>query len=265
MFCVCVCCRDPGDCLFLVCSVAIPATVFPLCPCGLAPLVSRWVSGLGWEAFKRRSPGLRGRSGQKEFWPMRSRLMAERSGFASSVRRPMCGRGGVAGTTSPRVCKANTSRRCMRRIENGTLVRDLSWRSERPRKRSLCVCCKKSKGRGQTFSLSTRKYKRGHRSYKDLQDKKKHCLKEACASEQEKQKLDEDMAELRARFQALSEKSGESRRAASEVSGREDSDLASWRGKARRLCVTVKRMLFGSNDVGQFFALRETQTASFVH
>ena len=34
----CVCCRDPGD--FLVCSVAIPATVFPSRLCGLAALVS---------------------------------------------------------------------------------------------------------------------------------------------------------------------------------------------------------------------------------
>ena len=36
-----MCCRDPGDCL--VCSVAIPATVFPSCLCGLAALVSRKV------------------------------------------------------------------------------------------------------------------------------------------------------------------------------------------------------------------------------
>ena len=36
-----MCCRDPGDCL--ACSVAIPATVFPACLCGLAALVSRKV------------------------------------------------------------------------------------------------------------------------------------------------------------------------------------------------------------------------------
>ena len=89
-------------------------------------------------AFKhrRRSPGCRARSGKKEFWQMRSRLMAERSGFANSVRRPVCGRGGVAGvvgTTSPRVCKANTSRRCTRRTRNGTLVhlpRAEEWRPQ---------------------------------------------------------------------------------------------------------------------------------------
>ena len=40
----CVCCRDHGDCLVLVCSVAIPATVFPSCLCDLAALVSRKVS-----------------------------------------------------------------------------------------------------------------------------------------------------------------------------------------------------------------------------
>ena len=44
-----------------------------------------------------------------------------------------------------------------------------------------------------------------------LQDKKKHHLKEACASEEEKR---EDSTRI---FQALSEKSGESRSAASEV------------------------------------------------
>ena len=37
-----------------------------------------------------------------------------------------------------------------------------SWslRSEKSRKRSLGVCCKRSKGKGQTFCQSTRKYKR---------------------------------------------------------------------------------------------------------
>ena len=39
----CVFCRDPGDCLFLVFSVAIPSIVFPSCLCGLAALVSRKV------------------------------------------------------------------------------------------------------------------------------------------------------------------------------------------------------------------------------
>ena len=48
VFGFCVCCRDPGHCLFLVCSVAILATVFPLCLCALAALVSRKVSGYGW-------------------------------------------------------------------------------------------------------------------------------------------------------------------------------------------------------------------------
>ena len=78
-------------------------------------------------AFKhrRRSLGCRGRSGPKEFWQMRSQVTA-RSGFASSVLRHMCGRGGVAdvvGTTSLQLYKASTSRRCMRRMKNGTLAR----------------------------------------------------------------------------------------------------------------------------------------------
>ena len=125
---VCVCCRDPGDCLFLVCAVAIPATVFPLCLCGLSSLISGKVFFFGWEAMafkhRRRSPGCRDRSGRKVFWQMRSQLTAERSGLASSVLRHMCGRGGIAGvvgTTSLRVCKASISWRCMRRIKNGTL------------------------------------------------------------------------------------------------------------------------------------------------
>ena len=45
------------------------------------------------------------------------------------------------------------------------------------------------------------------------------------------QKINEDMEMMRARFQALSGKSGENR------------NFASWRGKARKLCVAVKRML----------------------
>ena len=43
-----------------------------------------------------------------------------KSGLASFVLGQMCGRGGVAdvvGTIHRRVCKASTSRRCMRRIE----------------------------------------------------------------------------------------------------------------------------------------------------
>ena len=49
-----VCCRDPGDCL--VCSVAIQATVFPSCLCGLATLVSRKVFWLvmGRMAFRHK-------------------------------------------------------------------------------------------------------------------------------------------------------------------------------------------------------------------
>ena len=45
LVCGCVACRDLGDCLVLVCSVTIPPTVFPLCLCGLATLVSGRFSG----------------------------------------------------------------------------------------------------------------------------------------------------------------------------------------------------------------------------
>ena len=46
---------------------------------------------------RRSGPGCRDRSGPKKFWQMRSQLTVGRSGLASSVRRRMCGRGGVAG------------------------------------------------------------------------------------------------------------------------------------------------------------------------
>ena len=49
MFGVCVCCRDAGDYLVLVCSVAIPATVFPIVPVWLAELVSRKGDGFQTE------------------------------------------------------------------------------------------------------------------------------------------------------------------------------------------------------------------------
>ena len=112
----CVCCRDPGDCL--VCSVAIPATVFPSCLCGLAALVSRKVFRLvmgsdGFQTNKRICLGCRARSGPKGFWRRQSQSMAERSGRANSVRSRMCGRGGVAGDvimTSRQGCTGSTGR-----------------------------------------------------------------------------------------------------------------------------------------------------------
>ena len=88
---------------------------------------------------------------------------------------------------------------------------------EAQKKRSLCVCCKKSKGKGQTFCLSTRKYRRCHRICKACRTRKSITPRSLVQVKKKCKKIDEDMERMRARFQALSEKSGESRRAASEV------------------------------------------------
>ena len=85
--------------------------------------------------------------------------------------------------------KERNLQRQMRDIDKLTFMEPAS---ERPRKRSLCVCCKKSKGKGRTFCLSNRKLQKRSQKLQSLQDKKKHYLKEACASEEETQKL-EDM------------------------------------------------------------------------
>ena len=79
--------------LVVVCAVAIPATVFPSCLCGLATLVSRKVFWLvmGSDGFQT----------QKEvmgFGPGQHRKDSGRSKRRpNSVRNRMCGRGGVAG------------------------------------------------------------------------------------------------------------------------------------------------------------------------
>ena len=91
---------------------------------------------------------------------MRSQLTAEGSGLASSVLTPMCGRGGVpgvVGTSSLRACKASTSRRCTRRIKNGTLVHLLraGEKNGRPQgqqeeiKKHKLGCSVRSKERGR--------------------------------------------------------------------------------------------------------------------
>ena len=78
---------------FVCVALAIPATVFLLCWCGL--------SGQDWVAMVfKRSEGVRGfqeERGLRKCWRMPSRLMAGRNGFPNSVRSHMCGRGGVEG------------------------------------------------------------------------------------------------------------------------------------------------------------------------
>ena len=70
-------------------------------------------------------------------------------------------------------------------------------------------------------------------------------------------KLDEDMAKMRARFQALSEKSKGCKR-----SGRGDSDPVSWRGSCEEV---ARRSPWDPTMLEQFFAFGETHAASFVH
>ena len=101
-----LCFRDSSDCLVLVLS--------------FLNWCSRVVSD-GFQAQKR----VRGswvKSGQKESWQMRSRLMGERSGRANSVQNRMCGRSGVAGAvtvTSLQGCAGSTGRRSPRGRESG--------------------------------------------------------------------------------------------------------------------------------------------------
>ena len=82
----------------LVCSVAIPATVFPSCLRGLAALVSRKVfwSVMGSDDFqtKKKKSWV---SGQVRAERILAEAMAGRSGRANSVRNRMRGVGGVAG------------------------------------------------------------------------------------------------------------------------------------------------------------------------
>ena len=118
-FGTCVCCRDPCDCL--ECSVAIPATVFPL--------VLVWFGRIGfqkgfwsvmWSAgFQTQEEflGVGTRSGPKEFWQRQSQSMAGRSGRANSVKNRMCGRGGVA--VSRRGCTGSLGRRSLQSQESG--------------------------------------------------------------------------------------------------------------------------------------------------
>ena len=99
-----------------------------------------------------------------------------------------------------------------------------------------------------------------------LQDKNKHHFK-ACASEEEMQKLDEDMEKMRARFQALSEKSGESRRAASEV----EEEIRIFRaGEERRGSCASQSNGCGLDPamVEHFLTMRATQALqqlAFIH
>ena len=113
----CVRCRDPGDCL--VCSVAIPATVFPSCLCGLTTLVSRKVFWLvaGSDVFQTQK-----KSGPKGFWQKQSQSMAGRSGRANSVQNRMCGRGGIAGDVI-----IISQRRCTGKYRQAVAAKSGEW------------------------------------------------------------------------------------------------------------------------------------------
>ena len=113
----------------------------------------------------------------------------------------------------------------------------------------VCLLQEVERKRTDLLAEHQKNTRRGRRSCKACRTRKNNHLKEACASEEEMQKIDEEKEKMRARFQALSEKSGENPEGCKR-SGRGDSDLASWRGKERKLCVAVKRMLLWSSHSG---------------
>ena len=78
----------------LCCAFAIPAIVWLLVLSLLHLLsisVPRWLPMVS--KLRRGVRGSRVKSGQKETWQVRSRLMGQRSGRAHSVQNRMCGRG----------------------------------------------------------------------------------------------------------------------------------------------------------------------------
>ena len=71
---------------------------------------------------REESPGYRQRSGLERFWLMPLRLMAGKNGYVSSVLKPTCGPGGVAGGVSRtflQACKASTRKPSFRRTKSG--------------------------------------------------------------------------------------------------------------------------------------------------
>ena len=97
---VVLCFRDSGDCLVVVLSL-------------LNWFSTSFRNGPRWSKLRRGVLGSRARSELEEFWQMRSRLMGERSGRATSVQNRMCGRCGVAGDVTM------TSWRAAREVQAG--------------------------------------------------------------------------------------------------------------------------------------------------
>ena len=85
--------------------------------------------------------GSQEKSEQREYLPVRSRLMGERSGLANSAQSQMCGRGGVAGVatmTSRQGCVESTDRQLPQGPENGQqALRLQAGKEDRRKSKSL--------------------------------------------------------------------------------------------------------------------------------
>ena len=113
-WCVLCSCRDPGD----LCPSFRSAWLLPHSRSKI--LAKRWAAMVSKR--KRGSPGFQDRCARRKCWRSPSQLTGERSGFASSVPRPVSGRGGDADDaplTSLQGCKGSTDRLCRRKPGSG--------------------------------------------------------------------------------------------------------------------------------------------------
>ena len=145
----------------------------------------------------------------------------------------MCGRGGVADVVG---VKASTSRRCMRRIDNGTLAHLLR---------------------------SIRKMQKSSQKSQILRDRQRNHLKSAREWEEEMQMLNNEMEEMKSRFRALSEKSGDCRKAAAELEN-EIQTLQAGEERRGSSASQSNGCCFAPTMLGQVFALGEARATSFM-
>ena len=94
-----LCCLTRVRLFRFVGFVCVPVAILATCVlvfCGCCRIhVQSWAAMVSKR--KRGRPGFQDRCARKKCWLKPSQLTGERSGFASSVRRPMSGRGGDAG------------------------------------------------------------------------------------------------------------------------------------------------------------------------
>ena len=110
-------CRDPGDlCPSFCCVWLFPHSRSKFLAKRLAAMVSKRKTG---------SPGFQDRCARRKCWRTPSQLTGERSGFTSSVPRPMSGRGGDADDatlTFLQGCRGSADRPC--RENHGVVIKD---------------------------------------------------------------------------------------------------------------------------------------------